>query len=102
MATAKTTNQTEIPIAVRFATNHLGVSARSKITPEDFISAVSGADSSADAQTAVQIFLNEADPAEIAELVTSGVTTFLRLSQIARRSLSPLHPNRVYLEQFAS
>lgn len=95
-------NRTKIPIAVRFATNHLGVSAKNKVTPEDFIRAVTDADSSAEAQSAVQAFLNEADPAEIAELVTSGVTTFSRLSRIARRSLSPLHPNRVYLEQFTS
>ena len=103
MVTEKTTqNRTKIPIAVRFAANHLGVSARRKITPEDFIRAVSDAESSAQAQSAVQTFLNEADPAEIVDLVTCGVTTFLQLSQIAKRSLSPLHPNRVYLEQFTS
>lgn len=103
MATKNTMqNRTKIPIAIRFAANHLGVSARNKITPDDFIRAASDAESSAEAQSAIQIFLNEADPAEIADLVTCGVTTFLRLSQIAKRSLSPLHPNRVYLEQFTS
>jgi hypothetical protein len=92
----------KIPIAVRFAANHLGVSARNTITPDDFIRAVSGATSSNEAQLAAQTFLNEADPAEIADLVACGATTFSKLSQIAKRSLSPLHPNRVYLEQFAS
>ena len=49
-------NRTKIPIAIRFATNHLGVSARNKITPDDFIRAASDAESSAEAQSAIQIF----------------------------------------------
>ena len=97
-----THKRTKIPIAVRFAANHLGVSARLHITPDEFARAISGNDCSADAKYAVQAFLNEADPAEIAELVTCGVTSFSLLSKIAKRTLSPLHPNRVYLEQFTS
>ena len=95
-------NGTEIPLAVRFAANHLGVSARRQTTPDEFVRALSGGDASVDAQHAVQTFLNEADPAEIADLVTCGVTSFSRLFQIAKQSLPPLHPNRVYLEQFAA
>jgi hypothetical protein len=103
MTPEKTTQKrTRIPIAVRFAANHLGVSARRQITPDEFARALSGEDATAEAQYAVQAFLNEADPAEIADLVTCGVTSFSRLCRIAKQSLSPLHPNRVYLEQFAS
>jgi hypothetical protein len=91
-----------IPQAVRFAANHVGVSARNKIAPTDFMCAIADEKASDDAQRAVAAFLNEADPAEIADLVACGATSFLRLSQIARRTLPPSHPNRAYLEQLAA
>ena len=91
-----------IPQAVRFAAHHVGVSARNHIAPTDFMRAIADEKSSDDAQRAVATFLNEADPAEIADLVACGATSFLRLSRIARRTLPPSHPNRVYLEQLAA
>ena len=91
-----------IPQAVRFAANHVGVSARNNIVPTDFMLAIAGEKASDDAERAVATFLNQADPAEIADLVACGATSFLRLCQIARRTLPPSHPNRAYLEQLAA
>lgn len=94
--------QTRIPDAVRFAANHVGVSARRKIDPRAFMIALRDGAAPDDAKHAVVAFLNEADTAEIAEVVACDATTFALLAQIARRSLPPFHPNRVHLDQFAT
>lgn len=91
-----------IPQAVRFAARHLAVSSDRNITPAEFMRAIAGEEASDAAQRAVAAFLNEADPAEIADLVACGATSFVRLSGIASRTLPPSHPNRVYLEQLAA
>jgi selenocysteine lyase/cysteine desulfurase len=91
-----------IPQAVRFAARHLAVSSSRNVAPADFMRAIAGEEASDDARRAVATFLNEADPAEIADLVACGATSFVRLSRIAARTLPPSHPNRVYLEQLAA
>ena len=91
-----------IPQAVRFAARHVAVSSRLKVAPAEFMRAIGGEEASDDAQHAVATFLNEANPAEIADLVACGATSFVCLSRIASRTLPGSHPNRVYLEQFAA
>lgn len=91
-----------IPQAVRFAARHVAVSSRHNVSLAEFMRAIAGGEASDDAERAVATFLNEADPAEIADLVACGATTFLRLSMIASRTLPPSHPNRVYLEELAA
>lgn len=91
-----------IPQAVRFAARHVAVSSRQNVAPAEFMRAIAGDEASGDAESAVATFLNEADPAEIADLVACGATSFMRLFRIASRTLPPSHPNRVYLEQLAA
>ena len=89
-----------VPAAVRLAANHVGVSARRKLSPRAFLAALADQPAPDDAAQAVATFLNEADPAEIADLVACGATTFEALAAIARRTLPVAHPNRVHLEHF--
>jgi hypothetical protein len=91
-----------IPQAVRFAARHVTVSSSRNAAAADFMRAIAGDEASDDVLHAVATFLNEADPAEIADLVACGATSFALLSRIAARTLPPSHPNRVYLEQLAA
>jgi hypothetical protein len=91
-----------IPDAVRFAANHVGISARRHIAPSDFLAALDDQQTSPAAINAVATFLNEADPAEIADLVACGATDFGKLATIAQRCLPKSHPTRAYLDQFAA
>ena len=95
-------NRDPIPRAVRLAARHVAVSSRENVTPAEFMHAIAGDEASDDTQRAVAAFLNEADPAEIADLVACGATSFVRLSGIASRTLPPSHPNRLYLEHLAA
>lgn len=92
-----------IPLAVRLAANHVSVSARERVAPADFLRTIAGDDlPMVEARLAVETFLFEADPNEIADLVACGATTFPRLARIASAALPPSHPNRIYLERLAA
>ena len=91
----------DVPDAVRLAANHVGVSAAQRIVPADFMAALAGRPSTPEALAAVEVFLNEADPAEIADVVGCGAADFEGLAVLATRWLAPSHPNRLYLEHFA-
>ena len=83
-----------MPDAVRLAANHVGVSAARRVAPADFMAALAGRPSTSDALTAVETFLNEADPAEIADVVGCGAADFRGLAVLAARCLAPSHPNQ--------
>ncbi len=91
-----------IPAPVRIAANHVNVFAGERVTPEAFLSALTGGAAGYAARAAVEAFIDEADPAEFADLVACEATTFPALRELAVRVLPPLHPNRVYLGQFAA
>jgi hypothetical protein len=65
------------------------------------LDALSGRCGGEDANEVVSAFLDEADPAEIADLVASRVTTFASLSELAKRFLPEFHANRALLEQLS-
>lgn len=92
----------DVPDAVRLAANHVGVSAARRIAPAEFMAVLAGRPSTPEALNAVEAFLNEADPDEIADVVGCGAADFKRLSVLAARCLAPSHPNRLYLEFFAA
>jgi len=91
-----------IPLAVRFAATHVGLSRPEAVAPAEFLRAIASEDAPLEALEAVATFLDEADPAEIADLVACGATTFGRLSRIASDALPSSHPNRIYLDELAA
>ena len=87
------------PDAVVMAVGHVRASSGEDIAPEEFLRALSRGEGPA--AGAVDAWLHEADPAELADLVACGATSFEMLARTAARFLPPDHPNRAWLDELA-
>lgn len=85
----------ELPQPIRMALRHINVSAGRQVCLEEFL--ISLTDLSADGQSPVVAWLEEATPTQIALMVATGQTTFDILHKIAQQTLPPIHPTRVFL-----
>ena len=86
--------------ALVIAAGHVRASSGAAVLPEQFLAALAGGDGPA--AVAVETWLNEADPAELADLVVCGATSFEALARLAARLLPADHPNRVWLDDLAA
>lgn len=88
--------------ALRFALGHFEASTGIVVAPSDFEDALRSGYATPQTMLAVETHLNEADPAELANLVIDGVASFASLSALADRYLRVGHPNRLYLARSLS
>ena len=94
--------EASIPAAVRIAVTHLGVSRTGKVSAEKFMAALAQAAPAEAADAALGAFLDEAEPADFADLVASRAATFESLAKLSARWLPFSHPNRVLLDELAA
>ena len=94
------TQSRSIPVAVVIAAGHARASSGAAVSPAQFVAALTGG--SGQAADAVEAYLNEADPAELADLVACGATSFEALARLAARLLPAVHPNRVWLDELVA
>jgi hypothetical protein len=94
------TEPTPASAALRIAAGHLAVSMPLPMSAQMFGLALQAAATGSHADIAIQLFLQEAEPETLLDLVAAGETDVLTLAQLARRLLSPDHPNRQYLDAF--
>ena len=85
----------ELPRPIRMALRHINVSAGRQVGSEEFLASLT--DLSADGQSPVVAWLEDAPPMQIAMVVATGQTTFEILHKIAQQTLPPIHPTRVFL-----